>query len=117
VYKKRLLTCLLGGAIAAVLCIVGRQLFFGNPPITWDTIAYTMLNRFLLGFIIAMSGWRINHLFHGAIIGLIVSISVSLGFLFSDPFRFLLYTSAGVLYGVLIEWVSTDLLKAPMKTG
>ena len=116
-YKKRLYACLLGGVIAAVVCIIGRQLFFGNPSITWDTIAYTMLNRVLLGFVIAVSGWKINRFSHGAFLGLIVTLSVSLGFLISDPIRFLLYTSAGVIYGVFIEWLSTDLFKAPMKAG
>ena len=116
-YKRRLSICLAGGAISAVICIIGRQLFFGNPPITWDTVAYTMINRLLLGFVIAVSGWKIKHLSHGAIIGFVVSFSVSLGFLFSDPFRCLIYTAAGVAYGMLIEWASTDLFKAPMKTG
>ena len=116
-YRRRLLACLLGGVIAAVICLAGRQVVFGSPPVTWDTVAATMANRMLLGFVIAISGWRINRFAHGALIGLIVSLTVSIGFLFSEPFRFLLYTTAGVAYGVLIEWLSTDLFKAPIKAG
>jgi hypothetical protein len=115
--NRRLIVCLLGGIVAAGLCLTGRQIFFGNPAINWDTVADTMANRVLLGFVIALSGWRIKHLAHGAILGLLVSFSVSLGFLLSDPIRFLLYTSAGVLYGLSIEWVSTDVFKAPMRAG
>jgi len=116
-YQRRLLVCMLGGVIAAAVCLVGRQVFFGSPPITWDTVAGTMANRVLLGFVIAISGWRINHFAHGALIGLIVSLTASIGFLLSEPFRFLLYTTAGVVYGILIEWLSTDLFKAPIKAG
>jgi hypothetical protein len=115
--NRRFIVCLLGGIIAAGVCLAGRQIFFGNPVITWDTVANTMANRVLLGFVIALSGWRINHLAHGAILGLLVSFSVSLGFLLSDPIRFLLFTSAGILYGFAIEWVSTDVVKAPMRAG
>jgi len=116
-YMKRLILCLVGGIVAAGLCLTGRQIFFGNPVITWDTVAYTMANRVLLGFVIALSGWRINYLAHGAILGLLVSFSVSLGFLLSDPIRFLLFTSAGVFYGLAIEWVSTKIFSAHMRVG
>jgi len=114
-YKRRLVVCLVGGVVAAGICLAGRQIFFGALPITWDTIAYTVLNRVLLGLVIALSGWRINHYGHGAIVGLIVSFSVSLGFMFSDPVRFAAYTTAGALYGLLIEWLSTNIFKAPMR--
>jgi hypothetical protein len=116
-YRKRLIVCVFGGIVAAGFCLAGRQILFGAPEITWNTIAYTMANRLLLGFTVALSGWRINHLAHGAILGFIVSFSVSLGFLFSNPLEFAAYTSAGVLYGFLIEWFSTDIFKAPMRAG
>ena len=116
-YKKRFIVCVFGGLIAAGICLTGRQILFGAPEITWETVAYTMANRVLLGFVIALSGWRINHFAHGAILGFIVSFSVSIGFLFSDPIRFALYTCAGILYGLLIEWFSTDIFKAPMRAG
>jgi hypothetical protein len=70
---------------------------------TWDTVAYTVLNRVLLGFAITLSGWQVDHLGHGAIVGLVVSFSVSLGSMFSDPGRFAACTSAGALNGLLNE--------------
>lgn len=60
-YQRRLLACMLGGFIAGSLCLAGRQLLCGAPEITWDTVADTMANRLLLGFVIALSGWRISH--------------------------------------------------------
>jgi len=114
-YKKRLLACMLGGVLSAVICIAGRQIIFGFPEITWENIAATVANRLLLGFVIGISCWRINYLLQGAILGLILSLSVSIGFFPSNLLGFFLYTSAGILYGIFIEWLSTDDFKAPMR--
>ena len=114
-YRKRLLACMLGGVLSAILCLVGKQIIYGFPEITWDVLAVTVANRLLLGFVIGISCWRINYLLHGAILGLIVSLSVSIGFFPSHTFSFFLYTPAGIVYGILIEWLSTDVFKAPMK--
>ena len=114
--KKRLWVCVLGGFIAAAICLVGRQIIFGFTDVTWQNIAATVANRLLLGFAIGISCWRINYLLHGAVLGLILSLSVSIGFLPTDLLPFFLYTAAGTLYGLLIEWLSTDVFKAPMKS-
>jgi hypothetical protein len=113
--KRRLWACLLGGAIAAVVCFVGYEILFGFPPVTFASVAGTIANRLLLGFAIAVSGWRLPHLLHGGIMGLLFSLSVSIAFV-ADPFRFFAFTGAGVLYGVFIEWLSSDVFKAPMKS-
>lgn len=113
-YGKRLWACLLGGAISAGVCFVGFMILFGFPPITLAKAASTVANRLLLGFAIGVSGWRLPHLLHGAIMGLFISLSVSIGFV-TEPFGFVAYTGAGVAYGVFIEWLSSDVFKAPMK--
>ena len=115
-YQRRLIVCMLGGVIASLLCITGRQVIFDFPEIAWDTFAYTMANRLLLGFVIGISSWKINHLAHGALLGLIVSLPVSIGFLPEKSLGFLIYTGAGIVYGIGIEWLSTNIFKAPMRT-
>ena len=105
-----------GGVISAILCLIGHQIIYSFPELTWDTLAMTVANRLLLGFIIGISGWRINHLLHGAILGLIVSLSASIVFFPDHILGFFLYTSPGILYGILIEWLSTDVFKSPMIT-
>ena len=110
---KRLWICLFGGTISAAICLVGRQIVFGFPEITLQSVAYLVANRILLGFAIGISAWKINHLLHGAVLGLAFSFSVSIGFMVTNPFGFCLYTLAGILYGLFIEWFSTDLFKAP----
>ena len=114
-YKKRLWVCVLGGVISAIICLVGRQIIFGFPQVTLENVAATVANRLLLGFAIGISGWRIHYLLHGGVLGLIFSLSVSIGFLSSNLVGFFLFTTAGILYGVLIEWLSTDVFKAPMR--
>ena len=115
-YRKRLLVCMLGGVLSAILCLVGKQIIYNLPEITWGVLAVTVANRLLLGFVIGISCWRINYLLHVAILGLIVSLSVSIGFFPNNSLGFFLYTPAGIVYGILIEWLSTDVFKAPMRT-
>ena len=111
---RRFWFCMLGGVISACICLAGREIIFGFPEIHWPDIAATVANRILMGFAIGISAWKIPHLLHGALIGLFFSLSVSIGFLPADLVGFGLYTTAGVLYGVLIEWLVTDILKRPM---
>ena len=113
---KRVLICLLGGAISAAFCVLGRQVIYGFAAMTMNTVAHTIANRLLLGFVIGISGWRINHLVHGALLGLLFSLSVSIGYLPDGMIDFIAYTLAGTFYGVLIEWLSTNLFSAPMST-
>jgi hypothetical protein len=114
-YQRRLFLCMLGGVLSAIICVVGHQIIYGFPKITWDSLAITVANRLLLGFVIGISCWRINYLLHGAIVGLVVSLSVSIGFLPGNSIGFLLYTSAGIVYGILIEWLSSVVFNSPMK--
>ena len=110
--KNRILTCILGGVISACICLAGSQIIFGFPDITWSTVSMTVANRLLLGFVIGISSWNIKYHWHGALLGLILSLTVSVGFLPEDLLKFALYTSAGIMYGVFIDWLATDVLKA-----
>jgi hypothetical protein len=112
-YSKRLGACLLGGAVSALVCLIGAQIIHGNPPISWETVSYTMANRVLLGFIIGLSAWHLHYLLHGALLGLIVSLSISIAFV-ARPMDFALYTAAGVVYGLFIEFFATRIFRAPM---
>ena len=110
--KNRLLSCIFGGVISACICLVGSQIIFGFPDITWSTVSMTVANRLLLGFVIGISSWRIKHHLHGALLGLILSLTVSIGFLPGEILKFFLYTGAGVFYGILIDWLASDVFKA-----
>jgi len=53
-----------------------------------------------------------NFLLHGALIGLLVSLITSIPFLEGGVIGFLLFTTAVIIYGILIELVATKVFKA-----
>ena len=112
---KRIHYCMIGSLICAGICLAGSQIIFGFPRITWSTVSMTVANRLLLGFVIAISAWEVPKHWHGAALGLILSLTVSVGFIPGEVLKFVLYTSAGVVYGIFIDWFASDLLKAPKR--
>lgn len=112
---KRIFASLLGGVISAGICLGGSQVIFGFPKIVWSTISMTVANRLLLGFVIGISSWQIKYHLHGALLGLILSLTVSIGFLPEEPLKFILYTGAGICYGIFIDWLATDVFHAGKK--
>lgn len=115
-YSKRIVACSIGAVISAAVCLTGSQIIHGWPPLSWHIFSVTAANRLLLGLVIALSSWRTNHLLHGAVLGLVVSLTVSVGFLPDRPLDFSLYTGAGILYGLFIEILATNVFKAPVRT-
>ncbi len=109
---KRILYSILGGVICSGVCLAGSQIIFDFPVITWGTVSMTIANRWLLGFVIGISSLKIPKPWHGALLGFILSLSVSVGFLPGDILQFGLYTSAGIIYGVFIDWFASDVLRA-----
>ncbi len=112
--KKRILICLSGGVICAAICSIGMK--FSRPDIASTVILMSGIgNRILMGFVIGISRWKINYLIHGAIIGLVVTLSISIGLLFQDLNAFMMYTVAGIIYGILIELLATKIFKAKLE--
>jgi len=115
---KRMIICLIGGVIAGIICILGMK-SSGKIALTSSILAAGMVNRIMIGFVIAISSWEINYLLHGAIIGAIVSLGNSVVIIAQRGFEsgiagFFLYTIAGAVYGLLIELTTTKAFKAKM---
>ncbi len=110
---KRLVVCIIGGLVAAGVCIVGMK-SGGNVNLTTTVLISTIGNRILIGFVIGISSWRIHYLVHGALIGLIVTLSASVIILPQNIKGFVMYTFAGIVYGLLIELFATKVFKAKM---
>jgi hypothetical protein len=110
---KRILFCLLGGVISAGICLLGSQVIFGFQPLDTSIASSAIANRLLLGFVIGISSWNIQHHLHGILLGLIISLSISIGFLPTYPLKFILYTGAGIFYGWFIDWLASDIFLAP----
>jgi hypothetical protein len=70
-------------------------------------------NRILMGFVIGISRLKINYLLHGALIGFLVTLSYSVGMIFENNVNgFIIYTTAGIIFGLLIEIFVTKICKA-----
>jgi hypothetical protein len=109
--QKRIVLGLLSGAILGILCIIGvgtRVGFSGN-------LVYLIgmwYNRVIMGLVIGLSGKIIiiennlkqNSILRGAILGLVVTSAIFLSTSFKDIPSFLV----GVVYGIIIDYVSTS---------
>ena len=111
--NRRLLICITGGILAGALCSAGGFLTGAVTEISFFTIAGIFFNRILLGFIIGISSLKINYILHGMVIGFLVSLISSISFLEIGTSGFLLYTAAGIIYGLLIELFATKVFKSP----
>ena len=109
---KRLLFSLIGGIICAIICTIGR--IFLIQGITLPVLITSAIgNRILIGFVIGISRLRINYLLHGALIGFLITISYSIGMLLEKNYiGFVMYTTAGIIFGLLIEIFVTLIGKA-----
>jgi len=111
---KRMIICVIGGVIAGAICVSGMA-GGGRVELTPMIVASSVGNRILIGFVIGISRWKMQYLLHGALIGLLVTLSSSIGIAFTSVQGFLMYTAAGIMYGLLIELFATKVFRAPMQ--
>lgn len=105
--SKRMKICLITGALLGVICIVGASVRSGfqSEPYYLFSLWY---NRVILGLVIGLSGRSLNlsgSVVRGAALGLVVSFAFYSSIGFTDTVSFL----AGVLYGMIIEYVAFKL--------
>ena len=112
----RLVSSVILGAIFGIVCWFGITYISGYQMSTAEILA-TILNRALIGFCIGISNWKnMNYLLHGLIMGLLVTIPLSI-FPLMDGRILMGFASlevAGAVYGLLTELIVTKLLKAPI---
>ncbi|NCB41376.1 MAG: hypothetical protein EOM59_01950 [Clostridia bacterium] len=103
-FTKRLKVSLITGVLLGVVCIIGASVRSGFQS---DVILLLSLwyNRLILGLMIGLIGAKLplsKAITRGAFLGLIVSFSFYISTGFTDIVSFL----AGVLYGMIIEYVA-----------
>jgi uncharacterized membrane protein len=101
--KTRMTAALATGALLGVVCIVGAQVRsgFSQTPAALFSLWY---NRVIIGLVVGMAGRAADKaaaIKRGALLGLLVSFAHFAAVAFTDVVSFL----AGVVYGVIIEWV------------
>lgn len=106
--NKRLIISLITGVILGVFCIVGISLrlgFVGNELF----ILSTWVNRILMGLVIGLAPYykiennSKNIFMRGLFFGFVISGSFYLATAFKDTPGFI----AGIVYGVIIDYVAT----------
>jgi hypothetical protein len=111
---RLLVTTILGflfGIVCWLLASSGQQQM--PPDMSRTAMSLSIIfSRALIGFVIGVSAWKINHMIHGIVIGFIVSIPMALGSLAFQGFKIFLGTLImGVIYGFLIELISHLIIK------
>jgi hypothetical protein len=110
--NKRIVICTIGGLIAGLICSAGGILSGNIAEFSFFAVASPFFNRLMLGFFIGISRLKINYLLHGILIGFLVSFINSVSFLQYGVRGFLFFTTAGIIYGVLIEFFATKVFNA-----
>ncbi|PIZ52451.1 hypothetical protein COY27_00455 [Candidatus Woesearchaeota archaeon CG_4_10_14_0_2_um_filter_33_13] len=110
--NKRLTAAIITGAVLGIFCIVGISLrmgFAGNELF----ILATYINRLIMGLVIGLAHYykiknnTRNVLLRGTFFGLIISGSFYLATSFKDTPGFF----AGIVYGIIIDYVATKYQK------
>ena len=112
---KRTFWATLLGVIFGIICgFLGKRSGVPMDKVAWAGI---IMNRALIGFVIGISGWKINYLLHGILLGFIISLGLSIYPLFTPhAFKgFIMLSIGGIVWGFLIELLTTKVFKAPMK--
>ena len=109
---KRIIIATIMGAICGIIC---WKMASSNGELPAAIAASIFFSRVLLGFGIGISAWKMSWWLHGIIMGVIFSIPGAFGGLASPEqavFIFVGTIGMGVIYGVVIELVTTVLFKA-----
>lgn len=117
---KRLIIATLSGMVFGIICYYIAKSGSADIP---SAIRYQIIaSRTLIGFAIGISSLNMKHwALHGLVLGLIFSIPLSFSGMmadnpdFSAGMMFLSTMILGGIYGILIELVTTVLLKEKQK--
>ena len=106
-FTRRMLICIITGAILGVVCIIGAQVRSGFENDAVYLFSF-WFNRLLMGIVIGLAWSKLNTMqaiARGAILGLLVSFAFYSSTGFADIIGFI----AGIVYGVIIEYVALRL--------
>jgi len=114
----RLIVSIVLGFIFGIICWLSTR---SSPrmeiELTLAMILGIIFNRAMIGFVIGISGLkRLNFFLHGIIVGLVVTLPMSIYPLAGGEITgFILLEVAGAVYGLLIELIVTKLFRAPIE--
>ncbi len=112
---KRVILATILGLIAGILCYLGGKssgVEF-NLAMTMETI----FNRAIIGFLIGVSAWKMNWALHGIVMGFIGGIPLWLASAQGGAKALILMLVASIVWGFLIELITTKVFRAPQHAG
>jgi hypothetical protein len=113
VNAKRVAVATGSGALMGVICYLGGR--FGlKDEINAPMLAYIMVNRTLIGFVIGLSTVPLHWALHGAMMGVVVGLPFAVGCLL-EPDNLETALAAlvlGAVYGLLIELLTSVMFGA-----
>jgi len=108
-FTRRMLVCVIAGAVLGVICIIGAQVRSGFAQDALYLFSF-WFNRLLMGIVIGLAWGRLTTLQaigRGALLGLLVSFAFYSSTGFNDVIGFV----AGIIYGIIIEYAALRLGK------
>jgi hypothetical protein len=120
---KRVVVATASGMLFGVVCVLIAS--SGSGGLAWPIIAQIFISRTLIGFAIGISVLNLGHWsLHGLFMGLVFSLPLAFSGLmapdnpeFSKTAMFLWTVVLGMIYGVLIELITTVFFKAANRAG
>lgn len=113
--KRRLMACTIMGAVCGGLCVL---LSTSSGALALPIVWAIFTGRMLIGFVIGISTLKLPWAIHGSLMGLIVGLPSAVGAMSGASAEFTLWTAftwtliMGMIYGFIIEYVVSVLLKA-----
>lgn len=110
---KRVIIATILGMLCGFFCLfLASSSPEGSATLTTNIMILIVIGRTMLGFTIGISALRLNWWLHGIVLGVVTSIPMAIPVL-PDIQIFIGTFIMGIIYGVLIELVTTKLLKSP----
>lgn len=116
--NKRLLVATISGLVFGFVCFGFAS--SGSEPLPWQVASQIIVSRTLIGFALGITGFHFGHwIVRGLLFGLIFSLPLAFSGLmapenpaFTPLMMFASTIIMGMIYGVLIELITTVFFKA-----
>ena len=115
IYEKRVVSTTVWGVIFGFIL---WALLTTSGKVTLSGAVSIILYQALMGFVIGISAWKISWWLHGLLIGLFFSLPLAFGSLWIGMGwgrGFVLTLVIGIVFGFLIEILTTLVFKAEMR--
>ena len=108
---KRIIVASTLGLITGLLCYWGGKMT--GLEFTTGMALGTIFNRIVIGFLIGVSAWKLGWALHGIVMGAIGGSPLWLGVIESGFGDVLLLLVFSIVWGFLIELITSKVFKAP----